>query len=95
MVKSETPFNNSSLKSDNHTVPLFVVSDWVSRFLPTLYHVLFCAEKPFHDFSKGSGLVDTVQQVLDIVYPNHDYVVTADSKLYLNVQHFHYPFITR
>ena len=62
-----------------------MLADWAMRFLPTLYHVLFCAEKPFHDFTKGSDLVDTVQQVLNIVHPNHSYVVTTESKLYLNV----------
>ncbi|KAH9172302.1 hypothetical protein EDB89DRAFT_2069970 [Lactarius sanguifluus] len=38
--------------------------------------------EPFHDFSKGSGLVRTVQKVLDIVYPDHSYVMTVNCKLY-------------
>jgi hypothetical protein len=87
-VKSEPSFTSISLKGGSNEVPPFVLADWSTRFLPTLYHVLFCSEKPFHDFSKGTGLVDAVQQVLDIVHHNHSYVVTAKSKLYLNVATF-------
>ncbi|KAH9170338.1 hypothetical protein EDB89DRAFT_2244086 [Lactarius sanguifluus] len=83
MVKSEPSFDNHFLTNDSLKVPSFVMADWVTRFLPTLYHILFCSEKPFHDFTKGSGLLSTVQQVVDIVHPNHTYVVTAGSKLYL------------
>ena len=50
-----------------------------------LYHTLFCAQRPSHDFGKGTGLLGIIQQVLDIVHPNHSYVVTAESKLYHNV----------
>ncbi|KAH9163592.1 hypothetical protein EDB89DRAFT_1859870 [Lactarius sanguifluus] len=82
MVKSESSFNNGTFRDDNDKVPSFISSDWTTRFLPTLYHILFCSEKPFHDFSKGSGLVRTVQKVLDIVYPDHSYVVTVNCKLY-------------
>jgi hypothetical protein len=85
---SEPLFDSGSLKNESHQVPAFVLADWTSRFLPTLYHVMFCAEKPFHDFCKGSRLVDTIQQVLDVVHPNHGYVVTTESKLYQNVATF-------
>lgn len=87
IIKAELSLGNGigSLKHKSLQVPLFVLADWATRFLPTLYHTLFCAEKPFHDFSKGTGLIDIIQQVLDAVHPNHNYVVTADSKLYHNV----------
>ncbi|KAH9010261.1 hypothetical protein EDB84DRAFT_1570674 [Lactarius hengduanensis] len=84
MVKSESSFNNGTFGDDKDKVPSFILSDWTTRFLPTLYHILFCSEKPFHDFSKGSGLVQTVQKVIDVVYPDHSYVVTVQSKLYSN-----------
>ncbi|KAH9032128.1 hypothetical protein EDB85DRAFT_2145690 [Lactarius pseudohatsudake] len=84
-VKSEPSFDNSSSRfNDSSNMPSFVMSDWTTRFLPTLYHVLFCSEKPFHDFSKGSDLLKTVQMVVDVVHPHHSYVVTTESKLYLN-----------
>ena len=70
--------------------PLFVVADWVTWFLPTLYHVLFCSEKPFHEFSKGSAFAATVQDVLDIVHPGNTYIVTIKSKIYTTVW---YPFL--
>jgi hypothetical protein len=85
IVKSELTLDNSSLKNEGHQVPQFVSADWTTRFLPTLYHVLFCAEKPFHNFVKGSHLLNIVQQVLDVVHPNHSYVLTVESKLYHNV----------
>ncbi|KAH9018292.1 hypothetical protein EDB85DRAFT_1897238 [Lactarius pseudohatsudake] len=87
MVKSEPSFDSSSNSfklNDSSNMPSFVMSDWTTRFLPTLYHVLFCSEKPFHDFSKGSDLLKTVQMVLDVVHPHHSYVVTTESKLYQN-----------
>ncbi|KAH9177894.1 hypothetical protein EDB89DRAFT_1901994 [Lactarius sanguifluus] len=85
MVKSEPSFDNSSSSpNDSSNMPSFVMSDWSTRFLPTLYHVLFCSEKPFHEFSKGSELLKTVQMVIDIVHPHHSYVVTTESKLYLS-----------
>ncbi|KAH9161474.1 hypothetical protein EDB89DRAFT_2157637 [Lactarius sanguifluus] len=74
----------SSSPNDSSNMPSFVMSDWSTRFLPTLYHVLFCSEKPFHEFSKGSELLKTVQMVVDIVHPHHSYVVTTESKLYLS-----------
>ncbi|KAH9028283.1 hypothetical protein EDB85DRAFT_1892584 [Lactarius pseudohatsudake] len=87
MVKSEPSFDSSSNSfklNDSSNMPSFVMSDWTTRFLLTLYHVLFCSEKPFHDFSKGSDLLKTVQMVLDVVHPHHSYVVTTESKLYQN-----------
>jgi hypothetical protein len=72
---------------DSIEKPLFVLADWATRFLPTLYHVLFCSEKPFHEFSKGSTFADTVQDVLDIVHPGNTYIVTTQSKIYTTVRY--------
>lgn len=80
-----------STKDERLEKPLFVLADWTTRFLPTLYHVLFCSEKPFHDFSKGSVLVATVQKVLDIVHPGNSYVVATQSKIYTTVRSFPLP----
>jgi hypothetical protein len=76
-----------SVKSEGAEKPLFVLADWVTRFLPTLYHVLFCSENPFHDFSKGSTFADTVQKVLDVVHPGNTYIVTTQCKIYTTVQY--------
>ena len=79
--------SKQSVISDSVEKPLFVLADWVTRFLPTLYHVLFCSDKPFHDFSRGSLFVATVQRVLDAVYPGNTYIVTSMSKVYTAVQY--------
>ncbi|KAH9011665.1 hypothetical protein EDB84DRAFT_1647130 [Lactarius hengduanensis] len=85
-VKSEPSFSssNGTSRDDEHRVPSFIVSDWTTRFLPTLYHIMFCSERPFHDFGKGTGLLRTVQQVVDLIFPDHSYFVTVESKLYVN-----------
>ena len=72
---------------DSIEKPLFVVADWVTWFLPTLYHVLFCSKKPFHEFSKGSAFA---ANVLNIVHPGNTYIVTTKSKIYTTVW---YPFL--
>ncbi|KAH9043628.1 hypothetical protein EDB85DRAFT_1885230 [Lactarius pseudohatsudake] len=69
MVKSESSFDNGTFRDNKDKVPSFILSDW---------------KRPFHDFSKGSGLVQTVQKVIDVIYPDHSYVVTVQSKLYMN-----------
>jgi hypothetical protein len=78
---------SSSAKCESLEKPLFVMSDWSTRFLPTLYHVLFCSEQPFHEFSKGSSFATTVQEVLDIVHPGNTYTVTTTTKVYTTVQY--------
>ncbi|KAH8982122.1 hypothetical protein EDB86DRAFT_3051092 [Lactarius hatsudake] len=85
-VKSEPSFSssNGTSRDDEHRMPSFIVSDWTTRFLPTLYHIMFCSERPFHDFGKGTGLLRTVQQVVDLIFPDHSYFVTVESKIYVN-----------
>lgn len=62
-------------------LPHFVQAEWTTRFLPTLYHCLFASEDPFSLFSKGPDLVNTVQKVLNLIYPGHNYKVVWGSKL--------------
>jgi hypothetical protein len=75
------------VKSESVEKPLFVLADWAMRFLLTLYYVLFCSEKPFHEFSKGSAFATTVQKVLDIIHPGNTYVVITQSKIYTTVRY--------
>jgi hypothetical protein len=83
--------SKGSVKNESVEKPLFVLADWATRFLPTLYHVLFCSEKPFHDFSKCQVFVATVQKVLDIVHPGNTYIVATQSKIYTMVRSFPLP----
>lgn len=89
---SNTSFPTGSLiKNENghsNEIPLLVSADWSSQFLPTLYHVLFCSEKPFHEFSKGMAFFTTIQKILDKVHPGNSYVITSQSKMYTMVQYY-------
>ena len=94
-LKSDPSFDGSakvfsskgSMKSENLKKPLFVLADWTTWFLPTLYHFLFCSEKPFHEFGKGSAFVTTVQEILDIIHPGNTYIVTSSCKIYTTVMY--------
>jgi hypothetical protein len=76
------------VKGESVEKPLFVMADWTTRFLPTLYHFLFCSEKPFHEFSRGSGFTTVVQKVLSLVHPGNTYIVTTACKIYKTVSIF-------
>lgn len=58
-----------------------MAADWTTRFLPTLYHALFCSSDPFKITVKSSAIVQTVQTVLDIIHPGNSYVVEWGSKI--------------
>ncbi|EDR12027.1 uncharacterized protein LACBIDRAFT_314143 [Laccaria bicolor S238N-H82] len=62
-------------------LPHFVQAEWTTRFLPTLYHCLFASDDPFGPFSKGPNLVNTIQNVLNLLYPGNNYKVMCGSKL--------------
>ncbi|EDR13186.1 uncharacterized protein LACBIDRAFT_322667 [Laccaria bicolor S238N-H82] len=62
-------------------LPHFVQAEWTTCFLPTLYHCLFASEDPFSLFSKGPNLVNTIQKVLNLIFPGHNYKVVWGSKL--------------
>lgn len=77
------------VKDESVEKPLFVVANWTTQFLPTLYHFLFCSEKPFHKFSRGSGFVAIfVQNILNLVHPGNTYVVTNVCNIYTSVSVF-------
>ena len=86
-LSTSTSVSKGLVKSESVEKPLFVLADWATRFLPTLYHVVFCSEKPFHKFSKGSAFAATVQTVLDIIHPGNTYVVTTTCKIYTMVKY--------
>lgn len=77
VYSSPIVISSDSLKE----LPQFVQAEWTTRFLPTLYHCLFASDDPFSLFSKGPDLVNTVQKVLNLVYPGTKYKVVWGSKL--------------
>ncbi|KAG2005608.1 hypothetical protein CC2G_002000 [Coprinopsis cinerea AmutBmut pab1-1] len=60
-------------------LPMFVRANqkWKHRFLPTLFHRLYISKEPFAGFILASeSFVQTVQNVVDVVYPEVEYTVT-------------------
>lgn len=81
-VKSES--SDILIIDDSNNVddlPEFAHADWVPRFLPTLYHVFGCSEKPWELFTKGNAFVMTLQTVVDAVYPGTSYRVKWGDKI--------------
>ncbi|KAH9992963.1 hypothetical protein BJV74DRAFT_713691, partial [Russula compacta] len=63
-------------------LPDFAKARWVMSFLPTLYARLASALNPWRPYNVGSDLVDTVQEVVDFVYPGSGYEVKLGDKIY-------------
>lgn len=63
-------------------LPNFATERWQSVFLPTLYAKFFASDQPFDGFVKGSDrFVELIQDTVDEVYPDVDYMVTASSSI--------------
>ena len=54
-------------------LPSFVRANWVSRFLPTLYHRFGSSLEPWKEFSKGEEMLLVIQEVVNAVYPGNSY----------------------
>jgi hypothetical protein len=63
-------------------LPKFARSAWVTRFLPTLYAYLGSLNKPWELSEPGSDEVQTIQMLIDIVYPQSGYKVQLNDKIY-------------
>jgi hypothetical protein len=93
-MKSETSF--SSLSTDRireiavlvttDGLPVFAKAKWSTSFLPTLYACLGAASNPWKLYKHGSNMVDTIQEILDIVYPNSGYRVLLGDKIFSMVR---------
>jgi hypothetical protein len=73
-------------------LPQFVRSAWASQFLPTLYAYLGSLEKPWELAEPGSDEVQTIQMLVDLVYPQSGYKVQLNDKIYNMVCIFFLPF---
>jgi hypothetical protein len=82
--------NNSSSSSallGIEKLPDFCRSTWSLRFLPTLYHRLGAAAKPW-ELSHGesaSGMVEVIQEILDYSYPGTTYSVKYGDRIFVMV----------
>ena len=89
-VKSESPgtlTENISYAPTFETdgLPDFVRAGWSTSFLPTLYCYLSAAPNPWELYKKGANLVNTIQEILDTVYPRSAYKVKLGDKIFTMV----------
>jgi hypothetical protein len=75
------PESNSSTSSslarstEVEGIPEFARAAWTTSFLPALYNNLYLSERPFKDFLKGQEVVQRIQTLVDVVYPDSGYCV--------------------
>ncbi|KAH9965081.1 hypothetical protein BJV74DRAFT_745813, partial [Russula compacta] len=55
---------------------------WSTSFLPTLYACLGSSSNPWKPYEDGSSMLDMIQGILDMVYPNSGYHVRISDKIY-------------
>jgi hypothetical protein len=88
-VKPEGPTPASSISSasiqDIETLPEFCRATWSTRFLPTIYHRLGAAAKPWELADGEAGMVEVIQEVLGYVYPGTTYTVKHGDKVFTMV----------
>jgi hypothetical protein len=88
-VKSEGPISGASVetayRSDVEGLPGFARAQWTASFLPTLYGCLASASNPWELYERDSNLVDTIQEIVDVVYPNSGYRVKLGDKIFMMV----------
>jgi hypothetical protein len=65
--------------SDINTLPEFARSAWSTSFLPTLYSRLGSAPSPF---VIDTDMVNAVQEAVEIVYPDSDYQVRLNDRIF-------------
>ena len=92
-VKHESPPSGSAASdisvaitttSDAGALPEFARATWSTSFLPTLYKCLACSSDPF---VIGPDLVNVVQEIVNIVYPDSNYQVRSNDKIFTMVRH--------
>ena len=70
---------------DIENLPAFARASWATRFLPTLYHCLGSADKPWELPDGENGMVQTIQEVLGYAYPSSGYKVKHGDKFFTMV----------
>ena len=67
------PEHRISAEASVRSLPEFVRADWVSRFLPTLYHRFGASADLWNTFSKGEEMLKVIQEVVNTVFPGNVY----------------------
>ncbi|RXW16756.1 hypothetical protein EST38_g9098 [Candolleomyces aberdarensis] len=74
--KKSSQLNANGVRAND--LPSFVEVDnkWKEVFLPTLYHTFFLSDETFNAFkSASSEFHDTIQELVNLVYPDDKYTV--------------------
>jgi hypothetical protein len=84
VVPSESPTSTDlsgslAMGSDTTGLPDFARSAWSTSFLPTLYSRLGSSSNPF---VLGADMVQVIQEVVNLVYPNSDYQVRVNDRIF-------------
>jgi len=81
--RSSSVTDISAPSDHNVTVlPEFARSAWSTTFLPTLYARLGCSPDPF---VIDADMVKVIQEIVDLVYPDIEYQVQVDDKIFTMV----------
>lgn len=79
------PYYAPTFETDG--LPDFVRAGWSTSFLPTLYCYLSAASNPWELYKKGANLVNTIQEIVDTVYPRSAYKVKLGDKIFTMVRY--------
>jgi len=88
-VKLEDPTSTSNISSastqDIKTLPEFCHATWSTHFLPTIYHRLGAATKPWELADGEAGMVEVIQEVLGYIYSGTTYTVKHGDRVFTMV----------
>ncbi|RXW24347.1 hypothetical protein EST38_g1547 [Candolleomyces aberdarensis] len=77
--RKQAPSLSANLVRSNDLPPFVDVDNrWKEVYLPTLYHTLYLSSETFLSFkSSSSEFHETVQDLIDLVYPEEEYKVSS------------------
>ena len=70
----------------NTLLPPFAKSGWQTRVLPSFYHSLYMSKEPFQHFRSDSPeLAKVAQQIINVAYPDENYIVRKNNDPIVNL----------
>ena len=80
------PTSADSISFETDSLPIFARGKWGTSFLPTLYTCLGSASNPWKLYEEDSNFIETLQTILDIVYPDSGFIIVIGDKIYSMVR---------
>ncbi|RXW15124.1 hypothetical protein EST38_g10732 [Candolleomyces aberdarensis] len=78
--------NANSTRTTDLPAFVYVDSKWKDVFLPTLYHAFFLSSETFLAFKSSSRkFIATVQEIIDLVFPDEGYTISGVGDLFVLV----------